>query len=164
MQIFDSRHRRQEAGNDLARPRDGHRVRIVIVSATGGAQRIVRIVHDCVEQIAASPEFYRIGHLIASSRRTFAVSSPLDEFCDASAAFSKGPLSVRLLVCFCLSMASAISCFAGDDVRLATTTSTENSGLLKVIVPLFESRYGGKVRVIAVGTGAALKLGENGDA
>ena len=71
---------------------------------------------------------------------------------------------MRLLVCFCLSMASAISCFAGDDVRLATTTSTENSGLLKVIVPLFESRYGGKVRVIAVGTGAALKLGENGDA
>jgi tungstate transport system substrate-binding protein len=52
----------------------------------------------------------------------------------------------------------------GRDIRLATTTSTENSGLLKAILPLFEAEYGGKVRVISVGTGAALKLGENGDA
>lgn len=54
--------------------------------------------------------------------------------------------------------------WAADDIRLATTTSTENSGLLKVILPLFEAKYGGKVRVVSVGTGAALKLGENGDA
>lgn len=53
---------------------------------------------------------------------------------------------------------------AAQDIRLATTTSTENSGLLKVILPLFEAKYGGKVRVVSVGTGAALKLGENGDA
>lgn len=53
---------------------------------------------------------------------------------------------------------------AAEDIRLATTTSTENSGLLKVILPVFEAKYGGKVRVVAVGTGAALKLGENGDA
>src|SRR5687768_4965923 len=51
-----------------------------------------------------------------------------------------------------------------EDIRLATTTSTENSGLLKVILPLFEAKYGGKVRVVSAGTGAALKLGENGDA
>jgi len=50
------------------------------------------------------------------------------------------------------------------DLRLATTTSTDNSGLLKVILPQFEAKYGLKVRVIAVGTGKALKLGENGDA
>jgi tungstate transport system substrate-binding protein len=53
---------------------------------------------------------------------------------------------------------------AVQDIRLATTTSTENSGLLNVILPLFEAKYGGKVRVVSVGTGAALKLGENGDA
>ncbi len=53
---------------------------------------------------------------------------------------------------------------AASDIRLATTTSTENSGLLKAILPKFEKEYGGKVRVVAVGTGAALKLGENGDA
>ncbi len=58
----------------------------------------------------------------------------------------------------------AASAWAAEDIRLATTTSTENSGLLKVILPMFEAQYGGKVRVVSVGTGAALKLGENGDA
>ena len=59
---------------------------------------------------------------------------------------------------------AAAPALAAEDIRLATTTSTENSGLLKAILPLFEAKYGGKVRVVAVGTGAALKLGENGDA
>ena len=59
---------------------------------------------------------------------------------------------------------AAVPVLAAEDIRLATTTSTENSGLLKVILPLFEAKYGGKVRVVSVGTGAALKLGENGDA
>jgi len=54
--------------------------------------------------------------------------------------------------------------FAAEDIRLATTTSTENSGLLKELLPKFEAKYGSKVRVVAVGTGAALKLGENCDA
>jgi tungstate transport system substrate-binding protein len=58
----------------------------------------------------------------------------------------------------------AVTAWAAEDIRLATTTSTENSGLLKVILPVFEAKYGGKVRVVSVGTGAALKLGENGDA
>lgn len=59
---------------------------------------------------------------------------------------------------------AAMPAMAAEDIRLATTTSTENSGLLKVILPAFEAKYGGKVRVVSVGTGAALKLGENGDA
>lgn len=53
---------------------------------------------------------------------------------------------------------------AADDIRLATTTSTENSGLLAQILPKFEAQYGVTVRIVAVGTGAALKLGENCDA
>jgi tungstate transport system substrate-binding protein len=63
-----------------------------------------------------------------------------------------------------LALLVAATTWAAEDIRLATTTSTENSGLLKVILPVFEAKYGGKVRVVAVGTGAALKLGENGDA
>jgi tungstate transport system substrate-binding protein len=47
---------------------------------------------------------------------------------------------------------------------LATTTSTDNSGLLNAILPDFETRYGASVEVIAVGTGQAIQLGENGDA
>jgi len=48
-------------------------------------------------------------------------------------------------------------------LRLATTTSTDNSGLLDVLLPPFEQRYNVKVDVIAVGTGKALTLGRNGD-
>jgi len=48
-------------------------------------------------------------------------------------------------------------------LRMATTTSTENSGLLKAILPAFESRSGMQVQVLAVGTGQALRLGCNGD-
>jgi tungstate transport system substrate-binding protein len=48
-------------------------------------------------------------------------------------------------------------------LRLATTTSTDNSGLLAAILPHFEKESRIKVHVIAVGTGKALRLGENGD-
>jgi len=49
-------------------------------------------------------------------------------------------------------------------LRLATTTSTRDSGLLDVLLPVFERMYRCRVDVVAVGTGAALKLGEAGDA
>jgi len=47
---------------------------------------------------------------------------------------------------------------------LATTTSTQDSGLLDDLLPFFEDEYGIQVDVIAVGTGQALKLGEDGNA
>ena len=46
---------------------------------------------------------------------------------------------------------------------MSTTTSTENSGLLDVLLPHFEDANNIKIDVVAVGTGKALKLGENGD-
>jgi len=49
-------------------------------------------------------------------------------------------------------------------LRLATTTSTDNSGLLRALLPQFERQHGCRVQVIAVGTGKALRLAENGDA
>jgi tungstate transport system substrate-binding protein len=58
----------------------------------------------------------------------------------------------------------------GDDpgevrtLTLATTTSTDDSGLLDFLLPDFESRYNTRVDVIVVGTGQALKLGEDGNA
>ena len=50
------------------------------------------------------------------------------------------------------------------DLILATTTSTQDSGLLDVLVPDFEKRTGYKVKTTAVGTGAALAMGTRGDA
>jgi tungstate transport system substrate-binding protein len=52
---------------------------------------------------------------------------------------------------------------AQERLRMSTTTSTENTGLLNVLLPPFEKVCGCKVDVIAVGTGKALKLGEAGD-
>jgi len=49
-------------------------------------------------------------------------------------------------------------------LRLATTTSTEDSGLLDAILPDFEGRCGCRVDVVAVGTGQALEIGAKGDA
>ncbi len=48
-------------------------------------------------------------------------------------------------------------------IRLATTTSTENSGLLHYLLPDFENKSAYKVHVIAVGTGKALRMGKDGD-
>jgi len=47
---------------------------------------------------------------------------------------------------------------------LATTTSTQDSGLLDVLMPLFSKQTGVEVKVIAVGTGAALQMAGKGDA
>jgi len=72
----------------------------------------------------------------------------------------------RLLAATFASFALAVAVdvqAAGDTLRLATTTSTENSGLLRAILPRFEAASGLKVQVISVGTGKAMKLGENGD-
>ena len=70
--------------------------------------------------------------------------------------------------CFSIAVLAAILSATGNsavarDLRLATTTSTDNSGLLGFLLPRFEAAHGIKVRVISVGTGKALKLGENGD-
>ena len=49
-------------------------------------------------------------------------------------------------------------------LRLATTTSTADSGLLDAILPGFEAAYNARVDVVAVGTGQAIEIGQAGDA
>jgi tungstate transport system substrate-binding protein len=49
-------------------------------------------------------------------------------------------------------------------ITLASTTSTEQSGLFRHLLPIFESRTGIQVRVVALGTGQALDIGRRGDA
>lgn len=53
---------------------------------------------------------------------------------------------------------------ANPNIILATTTSTQDSGLLDVLVPLFEEQSGYTVQTIAVGSGEAMKMGEEGNA
>ena len=57
------------------------------------------------------------------------------------------------------------SAAAGEKfITLASTTSTQNSGLFDYLLPRFTEQTGIEVRVIAVGTGQALKIAEKGDA
>ena len=50
------------------------------------------------------------------------------------------------------------------DLILATTTSTQDSGLLDVLIPMFEAETGYKVKTVAVGSGEAIKMGQEGNA
>lgn len=50
------------------------------------------------------------------------------------------------------------------DLILATTTSTQDSGLLDELIPMFEENFPYKVKTVAVGTGQALEMGVNGEA
>ncbi len=70
------------------------------------------------------------------------------------------------LLALCLLMLPGSGAFAAEskDVILATTTSTVDSGLLDVLIPLFEKQSGFRVKTIAVGTGQALAMGEKGEA
>ena len=70
-------------------------------------------------------------------------------------------LILRLLLVFCLvGSVSAQSRF----ITVASTTSTEQSGLFKHLLPVFEKKTGVQVRVVALGTGQALDMGRRGDA
>ena len=70
---------------------------------------------------------------------------------------------IKILLPFLMIILFCSSTMALEHLRLATTTSTENSGLLASLLPPFEQTNNCKVDVIAVGTGKAIKLGENGD-
>ena len=64
-----------------------------------------------------------------------------------------------------LALVVAASAQAQDKfITVASTTSTEQSGLFKYLLPIFEKKTGIQVRVVAVGTGQALDIGRRGDA
>ena len=69
----------------------------------------------------------------------------------------------QLAIGIALSLLLPSTALTAERLRLATTTSTENSGLLAELLPPFETANHCQVDVIAVGTGKAIKLGETGD-
>jgi len=69
-----------------------------------------------------------------------------------------------ILVAALLVWSLACSAWAGETITVQSTTSTQNSGLLDVIFPLFTAETGINVRVVAVGTGQALANARRGDA
>lgn len=77
-------------------------------------------------------------------------------------------IKVLIVLVLCLALTALVSCksdeLASKTLILATTTSTENSGLLAAILPVFEDETGITVDVVSVGTGAALQMGRDGEA
>lgn len=73
-------------------------------------------------------------------------------------------LSTALLLSLSLLSTASHAESAKTPIRLATTTSTEQSGLLGWLLPQFTKETGYPVQVMAAGTGQSLKMGENGDA
>lgn len=59
---------------------------------------------------------------------------------------------------------TSLACSGENELILATTTSTQDSGLLDVLIPMFEDQYDYKVKTIAVGSGQALEMGARGEA
>lgn len=81
------------------------------------------------------------------------------------------PLFRALSIFTCMTVVLMLTAWVSDssaveskDIILSTTTSTVDSGLLDVLVPMFEKKTGYRVKTIAVGTGQALAMGEKGEA
>ncbi|AOY89077.1 sulfate transporter [Marinobacter salinus] len=72
--------------------------------------------------------------------------------------------TLTLVLAAITTMGLALSAYADDYITLASTTSTENSGLFDSILPQFEEATGIEVRVVAVGTGQAFEIARRGDA
>lgn len=71
---------------------------------------------------------------------------------------------IYLLVMLVILAACAPAAPANKDLILATTTSTQDSGLLDELVPVFQEDTGYVVKTVAVGTGEALEMGRQGNA
>src|SRR5688572_29779028 len=69
-----------------------------------------------------------------------------------------GLIRIFLLACV------AVNAHAQGYITMASTTSTEQSGLFKHLLPIFERKTSIQVRVVALGTGQALDMGRRGDA
>jgi tungstate transport system substrate-binding protein len=73
-------------------------------------------------------------------------------------------LSLVLLFGLVLTSCAPAVAAKNPEVILATTTSTRDSGLLDALLPVFEKESGYQVKMVAVGTGQALEMGEKGEA
>ena len=75
------------------------------------------------------------------------------------------PLHALAVLAFCSSLLALAPAQARErSILLASTTSTENSGLFAHLLPIFRAATGVEVRVISVGTGQAFAIARNGDA
>ena len=104
----------------------------------------------------ASPPARRPQERRGTERRSNLPSRPL--------ARRMPPMRRRLWLVALALVAAPLASRAADSLLLATTTSVQDTGLLDALLPDFTKRTGIQVRVVAVGSGAALRMGAQGDA
>jgi len=81
--------------------------------------------------------------------------------------FRNSKWSITLMIASALVLLAVATVFAAPkqkNIILATTTSTQDSGLLDVLIPIFEKETGYFVKTIAVGSGQAMAMGQKGEA
>ncbi len=81
--------------------------------------------------------------------------------------FRSSKIVITLMIAALIVVFGGTSVFSAPkqkNIILATTTSTQDSGLLDVLIPVFEKQTGYFVKTIAVGSGQAMKMGEKGEA
>ena len=88
---------------------------------------------------------------------------------EREAGISSAPAMTRLRSpCFLVTALAVLACFdqaaEESDLLLVTTTSVRDSGLLAALAPVFQEQTGIRLQVVAVGSGAALRMGRDGDA
>jgi len=76
----------------------------------------------------------------------------------------KSTIALLLTVLSALVITDSATASSEPRIRMASTTSTQNSGLFDYLLPIFEKKTGIKIDVVAVGTGAAIEIGKRGDA
>jgi len=76
----------------------------------------------------------------------------------------EGTVTRKVLILGCLLLLCVVGFGHAEDIlKLATTTSTYETGLLDHIFPPFEKKHGVKIHIVSVGTGKAMTIAENGD-
>jgi len=78
--------------------------------------------------------------------------------------FSKGHKSFRAMALMVISLSATLSMAQSPSMVMASTTSTEQSGLFGTLIPAFKKATGIDTKVVAVGTGQAIDMGRRGDA
>jgi tungstate transport system substrate-binding protein len=73
-------------------------------------------------------------------------------------------IGLMLIIIGCMVVSGINAEQVQKNIILATTTSTQDTGLLDVLIPIFEKKTGNIVKTIAVGSGQAMALGEKGEA
>jgi tungstate transport system substrate-binding protein len=73
-------------------------------------------------------------------------------------------ITVMVLGLMLISASAGMAASAEKNIILATTTSTQDSGLLDTLIPIFEKKTGYFVKTIAVGSGQAMAMGQKGEA